>query len=150
MVGRLYLGILEIAVVVVFIGSFYAFANQTPSATASHTSSNVVTVAMPDGAGTPPSNWVSSTGLVFAGTSYSPDTIVVVIGVNSTVTWVNQDTAPHTVTFTSVPSGVTTEINSGNINPGSTFTYTFTVAGNYTYDCMYHPWMGGKVIVKSP
>lgn len=149
MVRRLYLGILEIVVVVVFIGSFYAFANQTPSATASHTSGSVVAVAMPDGAGTPPSNWEPSTGLVFAGTSYSPDTIVVVIGVNNTVTWVNQDTAPHTVTFISVPPGVTTAINSGEVSPGGTFTYTFTVAGNYTYDCMYHPWMGGKVIVKS-
>jgi plastocyanin len=146
-VRRLYLGLVEIAVVVAVIGSFFAFANQAPPA-AVHSSTSGVTVAMPSGAGVPPANWGPSVGYVFADTSYFPDTVVVVMGVNNTVTWVNQDTAPHTVTFTVVPSGVTTKIDSGNVPQGGTFTYTFTVAGNYTYYCTYHPWMGGKMVVK--
>src|SRR5487761_20437 len=75
-------------------------------------------------------------------TYYSPPTIVVVIGVNNTVTWVNNDIAPHTVT---ADSG---SFDSGNLNPGQSFTNVFTTSGTYTYHCNYHPWMHGTVIVK--
>jgi plastocyanin len=36
------------------------------------------------------------------------------------------------------------------IFPGSssTFTVTFSKAGNYDYTCTLHPWMTGKVVVK--
>ncbi len=77
-------------------------------------------------------------------TGYSPSTITVVIGVNNTVRWVNNDTAPHTVTATDH------SFDSGNLNPGDTWTYTFTKPGTYTYVCTYHPWMKGTVIVVSP
>ena len=76
-------------------------------------------------------------------TGYSPSTITVVIGVNNTVEWVNNDTAPHTVTATDH------SFDSGNLNPGDTWTYTFTKPGTYTYVCTYHPWMKGTVIVVS-
>ncbi len=74
---------------------------------------------------------------------YSPPTITVVIGVNNTVTWVNNDDAPHTVTAT---DGT---FNSGNLDSGQTWTYTFTTPGTYAYSCTYHPWMKGTVVVKS-
>ena len=130
------------------IGSFFAFANQAQPSTV-HTSTSVGEIIEPVGAGQPPSNWSSSTGPIYADTSYSPDTVVVVIGVNNTITWVNQDSAPHTVTFTVVPSGVTATIDSGEMVHGAAFTYTFQISGTYLYGCTYHPWMGGKVIVKN-
>ncbi|MGP8125865.1 MAG: cupredoxin domain-containing protein [Nitrososphaerales archaeon] len=74
---------------------------------------------------------------------YSPPTITVVIGVNNTVTWVNNDDAPHTVT------ALDGSFDSGNMNPGQTWTYTFTTPGTYAYRCSYHSWMEGTVIVKS-
>jgi len=74
-------------------------------------------------------------------TGFSPPTITVVIGVNNTVEWVNNDTAPHTVTATD------RSFDSGNMNPADTWTYTFTQSGTYTYTCSYHPWMKGTVIV---
>ena len=77
-------------------------------------------------------------------TGFSPSTITVVIGVNNTVQWVNNDTAPHTVTATDH------SFDSGNLNPGDTWTYTFTKPGTYSYVCTYHPWMMGTVIVVSP
>lgn len=80
------------------------------------------------------------------GQNYHPATVVVVVGVNNTVVWVNDDTAPHTVTATSVPAGAQM-FDSGRLNPGQNFTYTFTVPGNYTYHCIYHPWMVGTVVV---
>ena len=80
--------------------------------------------------------------------NFRPENIVVVIGVNSTVTWTNGDTAPHTVTSKSVPTGAAS-FSSGNMNAGVVFTYTFTVPGTYTYYCEYHVWMQGTVTVVS-
>jgi len=79
-----------------------------------------------------------------AGPGYSPATITVVIGVNNTVQWTNNDIAPHTVT------AVSKTFDSGEMNTGDTFTYTFTTPGTYQYGCSYHPWMKGTVIVKAP
>lgn len=74
---------------------------------------------------------------------YSPSSIVVVIGINNTVTWTNDDVAPHTVTEKN------RLFDSGNMNSGSSFSYTFTNPGTYEYICLYHSWMHGVVIVKA-
>ena len=76
-------------------------------------------------------------------TYYSPATITVVMGVNNTVTWVNADDAPHTVTASDG------SFNSGNLNGGQSWSHTFAEPGTYTYYCSYHPWMKGTVIVKA-
>lgn len=88
-------------------------------------------VSIAAGAGSDPSN-----------KGYSPNTAMVVIGRNNTVTWVNDDNSPHTVTSDSA------SFSSGNLAPGDTFSFTFTTPGTYTYHCVYHPWMTGTVIVK--
>ena len=74
---------------------------------------------------------------------YSPDSIRVMIGVNSTVTWVSHSLAFDTVT------GVNAIFSSGQMAPGQTFTYTFSQPGTYEYRCIYHPWMVGYVTVLS-
>ena len=76
-------------------------------------------------------------------TGYAPDNITVVIGVNNTIIWTNNDNEPHTVTASDG------SFDSENMNPGASFTYTFTTPGTYEYICTYHPWMHGYVIVKS-
>ena len=78
---------------------------------------------------------------------YTPDTITLVMGVNNTVTWTNNDSVHHTVTSTSAPQGGA--FNSGNMQPGVACTHTFVVAGTYQYDCVYHSWMTGTIIVKT-
>jgi plastocyanin len=55
--------------------------------------------------------------------SFSPGSITVVIGVNNTIMWVNQDSVAHTVTSNS--------FNSGNLNAGASFTVTLTTPGQY-------------------
>jgi len=75
--------------------------------------------------------------------TYSPDPVTVVIGVNNTITWVNNDSAPHTVTANDG------SFDSGNMAPTATFTFTFTTPGTYHYHCIYHPWMVATVIVKA-
>lgn len=72
---------------------------------------------------------------------FYPSTITVVLGKNNTVTWTNEDFAVHTVTSN------TAIWDSGNIDPSTNFTYTFTAVGTYHYHCSYHPWMTGTVIV---
>jgi copper-containing nitrite reductase len=83
-------------------------------------------------------------GMNTSSPGYSPSTITVVIGVNNTVVWTNDDSIPHTVTASNKL------FDSGNMNQGDTFSFTFTSPGVYTYGCSYHPWMKGTVIVKAP
>lgn len=76
-------------------------------------------------------------------TTYSPAVITVVIGVNNTVVWTNNDNVVHTVTGTNL-----TGFNSGNVAPGASYSYTFNAPGVYPYKCLIHPTMTGEVIVK--
>jgi plastocyanin len=73
--------------------------------------------------------------------NYAPAQITVVLGVNNTVTWVNDDVIAHTVTSR---TGI---FNSGLINPNTNWTYTFTTAGVYPYYCQVHLVMNGSVTV---
>lgn len=75
--------------------------------------------------------------------AYSPDVITVVIGVNNTVVWQNNDNVVHTATGTNF-----TGFNTGNIQPGASASYTFNTAGTYPYHCLIHPTMSGTVFVK--
>ena len=86
---------------------------------------------------------------------FSPATITLVMGVNNTVVWTNEDSAVHTVTGSSW--GITQTCASLGIlglcpagTTGDTYQYTFSAAGTYPYHCVYHAGMLGTVIVKSP
>ncbi len=85
---------------------------------------------------------VSGSALNTTSIYYSPPTITVVMGVNNTITWINNDQAPHTVTDTGV-------FDSGILNAGESWTHTFTTPGTYVYHCTIHPWMTGTVIVEA-
>lgn len=54
---------------------------------------------------------------------------------NTEVTWINNDTIPHSVT-----SGIPGAINfdSGEIQPGSSFSFIFKDYGPYEYYCEIH------------
>ena len=86
---------------------------------------------------------------------YAPDNITVVIGVNNTVMWNNNDTVAgagtsHTVTVKTQPTGGDwPTAGSGNIPVNKSYSFTFTVPGTYTYYCTYHVWMVGTVVVKA-
>jgi plastocyanin len=72
-------------------------------------------------------------------TAYNPGNFTVKAG--NTVTWVNKDTTVHTVTGT---NGL---FDSGNLNPGQTYSHAFTQTGVYKYYCTLHVWMKGNVTV---
>src|SRR5215207_630407 len=74
--------------------------------------------------------------------AFDPPNIVVAPG--TTVTWVNNDRAPHTVTATD-PAGA---FDSRTLRPGQSFSFTFTQPGtSYAYYCAIHPSMTGTVTV---
>ena len=78
---------------------------------------------------------------------FAPASITVVIGVNNTVVWTNDDQAVHTVTPLVGSSWGSSE--SPGVMPGGNYTYTFTAAGTYEYHCIYHGGMIGTVKVVS-
>ena len=61
----------------------------------------------------------------------------------TTVTWINHDDDPHTVTSTE------NVFRSPGLDTDETYSYTFTKPGTYTYFCTLHPMMTGKVVVRS-
>ncbi len=71
---------------------------------------------------------------------YVPASYTVKAG--TTVTWVNKDGAAHTIT--SVGSNL---FDSGNVDAGGIYKFTFTQPGTYQYYCTLHPWMKGTIIV---
>ena len=78
------------------------------------------------------------------------DPLDLTVAVGTTVRWTNADSQVHTVTSGSSDGVVATPdggFGSEFLNPGDTFTYTFTAAGTYSYFCTPHPWMQGTVDV---
>jgi plastocyanin len=71
---------------------------------------------------------------------YGPPMLSVPAG--TTLTWVNHDEEPHTVTSATGAFG-----SAGLVND-DTFVETFTKPGTYQYFCKIHPYMKGTVIVK--
>jgi plastocyanin len=51
--------------------------------------------------------------------------------------WTNNDTAPHTAT---ADNG---EFDSGSLDKGGSFSFTFTKPGTYPYYCVFHGGPGG-------
>ena len=71
--------------------------------------------------------------------TFQPATIEVDAG--SSVTWINEDGVPHTVTAR------TADFNSGVMQEGDTFSQTFDEPGTFEYFCAVHPSMSGTVEV---
>jgi plastocyanin len=72
--------------------------------------------------------------------SFMPQDITVAPG--TTVTWVNQDDIPHTVTST------TDLFKSKALDTDDKFSFTFDKPGTYEYYCSIHPKMTANVIVQ--
>ena len=77
--------------------------------------------------------------VVIDGVKYEPETITIKRG--ETVTWVNKDPFPHTVTAKGV-------FDSREIPAGKSWKYTPRKAGEYPYICTLHPTMKGTLKVE--
>jgi len=88
----------------------------------------------------------ADTSISIVDNSFSPQTITIAPG--ETVTWTNNGTMQHTVT---ADDG---SYDSGSLNPGASFSHTFTSAGTFPYHCTFHGaaggvGMSGTIIVES-
>jgi len=78
-----------------------------------------------------------------AGCRYEPTTLYIEPG--TTVTWINKDPLPHSVT------GAFLTINGeGLLQQGDEASTTFDEAGVFPYYCVLHPGMAGAVVVGDP
>ena len=71
--------------------------------------------------------------------AYDPAELEVAAG--TTVTWTNNDSSAHTVSQTG--GG----FESGKLDNGMTFSFTFDTPGTYEYFCQFHPNMTASVVV---
>lgn len=71
--------------------------------------------------------------------SFGPSSVTIQPG--ATVMWTNDDSVAHTVTADDGSWG------SGTLQPGASYSHTFTASGNQPYHCSIHPFMHGAVVV---
>ena len=88
---------------------------------------------------------VSRPGCEIDDRCYVPSLILTKKG--NSVTWVNEDSAFHSVTsgFYDSPTEL---FDSGHLDPFESFVFTFDEVGDYDYFCTLHPWMKGQVTVE--
>lgn len=91
------------------------------------------------GSNPPPAPAPAANTINITNMSFSPGDFTVKAG--TTVTWVNNDGVPHTVTADD------NTFDSGSIAGGEKYTHTFGTAGTITYHCNFHGGMTGKVTV---
>jgi plastocyanin len=81
----------------------------------------------------------AATGVTIKNFKFAPASISVNVG--DTITWSNQDEAPHTATANDG------SFDTGNLNKGQSGSHTFAKAGTFAYICSVHPSMKGTVVV---
>ena len=83
---------------------------------------------------------IKTKAVSITGFAFSPSSITIDNG--TTVTWTNEDEAPHTVTADDA------SFTSGDLKKGDTFSHKFTAAGTVAYHCNIHPSMTASVTVQ--
>ena len=71
--------------------------------------------------------------------SFSPGATPIAVG--GTVTWSNRDTFAHTTTSD-------TNLWSGDLPAGGSYSRQFSARGTFTYKCLVHPGMTGTINVQ--
>jgi plastocyanin len=95
---------------------------------------------LPFAAGAPAARAATDHAVEIGDMVFTPAMLHVAVG--DTVTWTNGDDRPHTVT---AHGG---GFDSGNLEPGQRYSFTFTGAGTFTYFCGYHDEMQATIVVE--
>lgn len=83
----------------------------------------------------------AATKVSIANFAFLPATLAIAPG--QTVTWSNDDGAPHGLAYKDGAAG--TDV----LLPGATFSRTYDKPGTFDYLCAVHPYMTGKVVVQA-
>lgn len=81
---------------------------------------------------------VTESEIIIQNFAFGPETLTIQKG--TTVVWVNNDSAPHSIKSDA--------FNSEIINKGGSFRFKFDNAGTYNYACGIHQSMRGEIIVQ--
>jgi len=73
--------------------------------------------------------------------AFAPEMLDVTVG--TTITWINNDDMPHSVTANDG------QFDSGPIQPGKRYQWTAKGAGTIAYHCIFHPSMTATVTVSA-
>jgi len=103
-------------------------------------SSTPATTPTPGTTTPPPTTQTQANAVTIQNLAFSPATLTVSVG--TTVTWTNKDSTTHTVTSN------TGLFDSGFLNNGATFSFTFNTKGTFEYHCSIHTTMHGTVTVQ--
>ena len=95
-----------------------------------------------DDGGTGPTTPPAQVAITIASFAFSPRVDTVAVG--GTVTWTNNDQAPHTATSSASPA----LWDSGNLNNGQSFARAFPTAGSFPYVCSLHSGMSGTIVAR--
>jgi len=112
----------------VLVLAFVGCSGKSGSTTTNPPSSGTTTVDTPAAGAT----------VVEKGFAFEPATLDVKVG--DTVTFKNEDSAPHNVSIDGKELG--------SQDPGSSVTWTADKAGSFPYTCVIHPSMNGVIVVK--
>jgi len=135
--------IVGIIIVVVLVGGGWAFYNHNKSHTSTTNGASANSSSQSSTSNTS-SNQTAAAGTVnITNMMFTPSQITVKKG--DTVTWTNNDTLTHTVTDDLSDVGGPA---SGNIAPGSSYSFTFTKTGSFQYHCNIHSSMHGTIVVQ--
>ncbi|MEK7217799.1 MAG: cupredoxin family copper-binding protein [Patescibacteria group bacterium] len=126
-----------VVLVIVGVGAYYLVFSNGSSGTPTNTPEPTIQVSTTPLSSPPP---VVSIAVDIKNFLFNPQTLTIKKGTK--VTWVNNDTAPHTVT-----SDVGNLLNSPTLASGQSFSFTFTDVGTNNYYCAIHPTMKGSIIV---
>ncbi len=76
--------------------------------------------------------------------AFNPQNITITPG--TTVSWTNDDAVAHEI---ATQSGAPASFDSGPLEPGNSFSFSFSIPGVYPFYCKIHTYMTGEVIVSS-
>lgn len=123
--------------------------NTPPSTTPAQPETSPETVRQPESTTPEPSEATQTqttsaktVTVVIKGFAFTPADTTISVG--DTVSWSNEDSAPHTIES----ADGTNTLRSDELSKGDTFEFTFTKAGTYTYICGIHTSMKGSITVK--
>lgn len=134
-----------VVIVIAAIGGWYVWGRHNkPAASSTTTGARSSTMNMSTTSGSAGANNESAQAtdkVTIQNFAFSPASITVRKG--TTVTWTNNDSTAHTVTENDGKDGPA----SSDVNPGQTYSFTYTAVGTFRYHCSIHPSMTGTVTV---
>jgi plastocyanin len=121
------------------------YGNPTPAATGTAAPAKTATAAPAKTAAAAPDDQApadkgAETKVDIANFAFAPAEIEAKVG--DTITFTNQDSAPHTATATAGAG-----FDSGALEQGKSFSYTTKKAGTIKFVCSFHPNMVGTITV---